>query len=360
MQVYITSSQEAWEKENVLKLDWNESTLPILKEVKQSLIASIENDNLHWYPDITQRRLREKLCEFLCLDGRNLLITSSSDAAHELIMKSFIDKGDSILILYPTYDNFRVVASNSGGEVSLFSLSDTGEINISDLTDVISTMGPRMIYVCNPNNPHGTLLDHKDWLSLIQANPKSIFVVDEAYIDFSPNQSFISCVNTFDNVIITRTFSKAFGLASFRIGYLVASDELIGKLLPFYNWKSVNQLAQIAACETLKNKEKIDERIELICSQRDELIKFLGSFTSILTCVPSKANFVLLQFVNEENKKNFLKQLKEEEIYVRDLSHIKTLTMSVRITVPTGLDYVRLKNVILRFVDSINEPASNL
>jgi histidinol-phosphate aminotransferase len=353
MAKYTNSSQEAWNNPEALKLDWNESTLPILDEVKDILISAIANDNLHWYPDISQSKLRTTLGEYLELPKDNFLITSSSDSAHDLLLSALVNSGDKVVIAYPTYDNFRVSAVNQGAEVTLFPISEKGVISGSEIVRVISQISPRLVYLCNPNNPHGTLLDHDVWIPIIESNPDCMFLIDEAYIEFSPSSTFIPYVEESSNIIISRTFSKAFGLASFRVGYLIASAGLISNILPKYNWKSVNQLGQIAAHETLKNVDKINERINAIIFYREKLSDLLHNYENYLKIIPSHANFLLLKFLNLECKNAFVEALKNRQIYVRNLSHIEPLSNSVRITIPVGTDYERLEESIIEFIEDI-------
>ncbi|MBR1633772.1 MAG: histidinol-phosphate aminotransferase family protein [Lachnospiraceae bacterium] len=193
-----------------------------------------------------------------------------------------------------------------------------------------------LVYICNPNNPTGTLIDSDSLEIWIKEFPETLFVIDEAYSEFSGvsmNQSTLK----YENLLVTHTMSKAFGLANFRFGYLVASEKNIQKISDIRNAKNISTITQVAVLAALKDKAYVMKYVKEVNRAKDELITRLKKTTKSVQyrVFSSRANFFIIKFNDEKIKKIVHERLADFHIYVRDLVHGSPVENSLRITVGT-------------------------
>jgi len=331
---YPVVSHKAWSLENtidVLKLDWNEATIPPTPKVKEYILKFLEDGHLNWYPDVCNQRLLKLISDYVKLPVENLQYFAGSDSLHEYIVRTFLEPGDKVLIVAPTYDNFRAVVEATGCHVDYYFLDKNFLMDIDDFMKCLENYRPKLVYLCNPNNPTGTLYRFDDLKSIIVRHNDIMFIVDEAYYEFDG----ITCkdlVIEYDNLIISRTFSKAFALASFRIGYAISSKTNIELLSKVRNPKSISAFAQIAAIAAL-------EDIEYMKNYVKEVNKAKAWFMEELEKLGIKAygeggNFVLIS-LKSDTKRRLVDFLEQKHIFVRDYSHVRNLENFIRITIGT-------------------------
>ena len=340
---YPVTPHKVWTMKNkeVLKLDWNESTMNIPEKIKNLLVNDIKNSNLNWYPNLKNDELYDEISKFVNVNPANILPTASSDYAHELIARAFIDNKDKVCMVYPTYDNFRSTFESFGADIYKYNLDSDFKLNYEEFENFINKNKIKMVYICNPNNPTGTLHKKTELLKLIHENPKILFVLDEAYIEFG-GESLSKESSKLNNLIITRTFSKAFGLASFRIGYIISSINLLESLNKIYNPKNITQLSQNAATYSIKNFKYIQEYIDEVKVSKKILIKKLNEFKFIKSVYGESGNFIL---VEAESSSKILNFFKEKGIFFRDLSFLtlrNSKTGFFRITVGSSKSVNRI------------------
>lgn len=345
---YPLTSHKAWElqnKENILKLDWNEATIEPSPMVKESIIDFLERGKMHWYPDVKNDLLLKELSTYCKLPMGNVQYFASSDSLHEYIARTFIDPNDKVVLVAPTYDNFRSTVESCGATVDFYYLNEQFQLDNEDFDSFLNSQKPKVVYICNPNNPTGTIYSQGTIEQLIRKFTDILFIVDEAYYEFTGNSSHKLVLEN-ENIFITRTFSKAFALASFRIGYALSSSENIALISKIRNPKSVSTLSQLAAISVLQDKEYMERYVESVKESkvffRSELKK-LGYF-----CSGEGGNFVLLK-LDSATKRRFIKFLELKGIFVRDYGHVKAMENFLRVTIGTKNQMVKVLNEIKKF-----------
>jgi histidinol-phosphate aminotransferase len=231
-------------------------------------------------------------------------------------VQCFVNTGDKVLIISPSYDNFRAIAEQRGGQVVAFIFEGDGEFPLEQLISHIRQDLPRVIYLANPNNPVGYHLSRSSIAKLCQAaaSVSSLVIVDEAYAEFAPEDA-VPLIDDYANLVIVRTFSKAGGLAGLRIGHLIADAAIIDTVKRIANPKHLTTFAQVAAEATLEDWSSIENYINAIKQQRQCFIDFLRQ--QGIKCYDSHGNFVLLHTTNPKVMTDWFE---ERGILLRDRS----------------------------------------
>ncbi len=339
---YKPVPQEIWsvmpaEREKSLKLDWNESTIEPAPEVKSAIKALVANEDFfHLYPLTHNKELLELLSQYSGVPIGNIQYFASSDALHEYIGKLYIRQGDKVLLLWPSYDNFRSSIEGNGARIVYSDIGPELQFSFDRLKDDIMREKPRMAYICNPNNPVGYCLSFRQVEELVHGFPDTLFVVDEAYAEFS-GVSSNSLAMTYENVLISHTMSKAFALANLRFGYLVASEDNIEAINRIRNPKNIPTITQVAVTEALKHVDYMLDYVQEVKAARELFIRLIsqGDISENLSVYPSRSNFVLLKCRDIETKSKIYYQLREKNIYIRQLNQSASLLDCVRVTIGT-------------------------
>lgn len=330
----------AWRDENAnkLKLDWNESN-SFLPSIHGKILEFLSSPNITYYPDLDNDFILRKISEYSNLKKENVELTASSDYGHEIVLKYLSYKIPNLtcLILTPTYDNFRSTAETMLKEVI------TRDLGVDYYKNCLSMDFEEydLVYLSNPNNPTTDFLEKHKLKEVLMKYPNTYFLVDEAYIDFDLHLSVQEFVQDLSNIIISRTFSKAFGLAAFRVGYLLSSEKVRLELSRFNNEKYVNSFAKIAVTESLENLGFLKDNIEKVAFNKIKIINHLEERKEIKKVIYGGGNFILVECLNSEA---LWHELRENSIYVRSLSHLKGMENYLRITIPVkGLNFLMEK-----------------
>ena len=313
-----------------LKLDWNESTIPPSPKVIEAVMRFMSGDHhVNWYPDLTCAPLREALSHYVGVPDDHILVTNGSDDALDLLCKTYLNPEDRVVLPYPTYTHFLVFAGARGARFDPVTYDNPFEGRIDR---VISALTPwtKLVYLVNPNNPTGVQFTRDDVARLVRRAPLSLVVVDEAYFEFS-GVSVADLTMEFPNLVVTRTFSKSFGIAGLRIGYLVARPEVIEDLRRVFNPKSVNVLGQVAATAALGDLTYHENYVREARASREVLADWLRrrGFDARSTT----ANWVL---VKVPDPAAFVHALEARHVYIRDRSNFPQLAGWVRMSVGTA------------------------
>ena len=352
--------QQQKEPSDVLKLDWNEGAIPPPTSVRQAMldfICKAEGHYLKWYPKLGGgENLRNKLAEYSGVIPENVLVTNGSDDALILICQTFIKPGNSVVAPVPTYEHFCCNAVHAGGNLIRLELDNVLKPSITEIKKSIETEKPSVVYLVSPNNPVGTHWDPPSMRDLASTYPDTIFIVDEAYHEFAKideeTKKPLTCsslVEKFKNIIITRTFSKAFCLASVRCGYLLAHPSTIEALKVRYNPKSVNSLAQVAAYHALVEFESYYKPyITATNLTRENFIKDLQEL-GYKVINGGGGNFICIQ-VEDDKVNPICEHLEKNLIYIRDVS--ARLPGVIRISI--GENMSRVLECLKETVDLLN------
>lgn len=348
---YKVASHKIWEvpaaeRNQMLKLDWNEATIPPTPLVHEKLAALVHQQDVYFlYPSTNNVELLELLASYNGLPKENIQYFASSDSLHEYLVRMFVGVGDPILILGPTYDNFRLTCESQGAQIYYFDYSADFELDKQGFKDKIKEVTPSLVYICNPNNPTGNVLDKDYLLDLIIAFPDTIFLIDEAYFEFY-GQTMSNYVLIHPNLFVTRTFSKAFALANFRAGYLISSTENIEQISKIRNPKNFTTFTQEAVIAVLTDVDYMQNYVKEVLQARTFFKEQLSNSSLVREVYPSEGNFLLIEFTDFDVKMKVYNALSDQNIFVRNLMHSKLLINTLRVTIGTRTQMERVLNVI--------------
>ena len=335
---YRVASHRVWEvsaeeRAGMLKLDWNEATVPPSPKVKEALVSVVQDEqSFSLYPNTHNHELLGLLADYVGVQTNEIQYFASSDAAHEYVTKLVLTQGSQVLILGPTYDNFRLTCESQGAQVYYADYTENFELEGILLREAIERLNPDLVYLCNPNNPSGNVLDLDFIASLLEAFPESTFLLDEAYYEFS-GLTAVSLLKRHANVYISRTFSKAFALAGFRAGYMVSQPENMERLNRIRNAKNFTTLTQVAVTAALKDVNYMWRYVREVNECKDWFSEALTAMG--LKVFPSFGNYVLVRFASEADRNGMFEKLASRNIFVRSLSHHDFVKSCLRITVGT-------------------------
>lgn len=246
------------------------------------------------YPDPQQQAVKEVLATQKNIAASNILLGNGSDEVLDLLFRTFCEpQKDNIITLPPTYGMYKVLANINAIQVKEVLLSSSFQPQVDKILNAADNQ-TKLLFLCSPNNPTGNSFSTSEMEGLL-TKFNGIVVVDEAYIDFSEEQSWINKLEMYPNLVVTQTLSKAYGMAGIRLGVCYASKEIISilnSIKPPYN---VNQLTQLKALERLQEVEEVETEIQLIKAERSKLIEQLEKIPFIEKIYPSDANFILIK-----------------------------------------------------------------
>ena len=304
-------------KPNILKLQAYSSARDEFSGKEGIFLDANENPfgTLNRYPDPHQLELKQKLAQLKGVKTDNIFIGNGSDEVIDLAFRIFCNPGlEKALTFSPTYGMYGVSAAINNIELIQVPLDQNFQINLEQTTPYFNDLSVKLMFICSPNNPTGNLLNRQD-IEFVIKNFKGIVIIDEAYIDFAYVDSLISLTNQYNNLIVSQTFSKAWGLAAARVGVAYGNAAIIkffNKIKPPYNVSSLNQQAAINA---LDNYSLYEERLTAILAEKDKLRLELEKIDLIKKIYPSDSNFLLFE-VDHANQ--LYNQLIDHQIIIRN------------------------------------------
>jgi histidinol-phosphate aminotransferase len=334
---------------DALKLDWNESAVGPSPLVLARLSAFIAEERLNWYADPASAALRRRLAIYSGRPASQVQVFNGSDSALDYVARTFVGPGDHVVICAPCYDNFRVFVAGIGAEVEQVLARSPFAPNVRGLLARIRA-NTRLVYLCNPNNPTGRLYTVPQIERILQSVPGGVVVVDEAYYEFT-GMTAAGLLDRYENLVVTRSFSKAFGLAGVRCGYALARPRIMRYLNRIRNGKDVNAFAQVAALAAIEDLAHMRAYVAEVQRARRWLVAALR--TRGYEVVPSRANFVLVRVATPAR---LVGRLQSRGIYIRDRSYLPQLGHYVRVTVGTR-EHCRL---LVAALDDIGDDAAPL
>lgn len=294
---------------------------------------------LNRYPDPYQSELKAILADQKGLDPTQIFVGNGSDEVIDLLFRIFCNPGiDKALTFSPTYGMYDVSAAINAIELIKLPLTSTFQLNIASATELLMDSSIKLTLVCSPNNPTGNVFPKKQIEQILKSST-GIVVVDEAYIDFSDQGSMISLINTYPNLVVSQSMSKARGLASARVGFAFASSpiiELLNKVKPPYNVSGLNQRAAI---DTLLDNETYTTNLRILRREKEQLAAQLNELNTIVKIFPSDANFLLIMF---KDANTIYQKLVDRRIIVRNRNIV--VNNCIRITVGTPEENALLIN----------------
>ncbi|HZK92613.1 MAG TPA: histidinol-phosphate transaminase [Prolixibacteraceae bacterium] len=281
------------------------------------------------YPDPRQIKLKTRVGEIKNIAVSKIFLGNGSDEPIDLLFRAFCEPGkDNIVSINPTYGMYRVAADTNNVAVNLVPLSAEFELDADAVLNAV-TGNTKLIFLCSPNNPSGNALDNHAMLEIVE-NFSGIVVVDEAYIDFCPEKSFLPMLDKYPNLVILQTFSKAWGMAGLRLGMAFASEPIIDVLSRIKYPYNLSILTQQKGLELLANEQQKLDWVAIILKERDKMIENLKQYPFVIKVFPTDANFVL---VKTHDPRGIYQYLVDEKIIVRDRSSISLCEGCLRISI---------------------------
>ncbi|HOA37821.1 MAG TPA: histidinol-phosphate transaminase [Flavihumibacter sp.] len=332
--VPYSSARDEFKGEASVYLDANENALgsPLTKWYNR-------------YPDPMQKAIKEKLAAIKGLPAENIFIGNGSDECIDVMIRAFCEPAiDNIILVPPTYGMYEVSANINNVAIKKVPLTPEFQLDMQALEEAIDGH-TKMIFLCSPNNPTGNSLHRQD-IEVLLENYFGVVVIDEAYINFSRQKSFVSDLNSYPNLVVMQTLSKAWGLAALRVGMAFASSDIIAvmnKIKPPYN---INQASQELVLKALDEVGQVNDMIRVLVEERIQLAAKLATLPTVKKVYPSDANFLLLQI---DDAHHTYQRLLEKGIVVRDRSNVLLTENCLRITVGTEKENQELFTALASF-----------
>lgn len=329
--VPYSSARDEFSGEAKVFLDANENSLgsPLTKWYNR-------------YPDPHQLKLKEAISKIKAVQPERIFLGNGSDECIDLLYRSFCNPGkDNVIICPPTYGMYEVSANINDIEIRKATLLDDFQLDLVHLENLVDN-NTKLIWICSPNNPTGNSMNRED-VEMILNNFNGLVIVDEAYINFSRQKSFIQELADYPNLVVMQTFSKAWGLAGLRLGMAFASPEIVeilGRVKPPYN---ISQVTQELVMRALEEVGQVNDMINELVQMREALKGVFESIPFVKAVFPSDANFLLVKMDDARKIYNFLLT---KGIVVRDRSNVKLCDDCLRITIGTEQENTALVDAL--------------
>jgi len=331
-------------RENVKSLQPYSSARDEYKEIVSNKMIFLDaNENpfengVNRYPDPQQNSVKELLSKIKNIDSKNILLGNGSDEVLDLIFRAFCEPNkDNIITLPPTYGMYAVLANINAIENRKRVLSNTFQPKVNQILEAADA-NSKILFLCSPNNPTGNSFS-EDTVKELLEKFNGLVVIDEAYIDFSEQESWLKRLKQFPNLIITQTLSKAYGLAGIRLGVCYASEAIIAvlnKIKPPYN---INELTQDSAIKRLLKVGEVKQEVLNIIKERDLLLNELKEVSFVSEIYPTDCNFVLVKVDDAIKRYN---QLIEKGIVTRNRTNQPLCENCLRFTIGTKKENKKL------------------
>lgn len=336
--VPYSSARDEFQGEAKIFIDANENSLgsPLVKWYNR-------------YPDPHQAKLKQQLSTIKGIAPEHIFLGNGSDEAIDILFRTFCEPGqDEVIICPPTYGMYEVSAHINNIQIVRVPLTAHYQLNLDALEAAVNSR-TKIIWLCSPNNPTGNSLERES-VEMLLNNFPGLVVIDEAYINFSRQKSFIQELPEYPNLVVLQTLSKAWGLAALRLGMAFASTaviDLMNKVKPPYN---INEPAQELALKALEEVGQVNDMIRIIVAEKERLAAALPQIPMVQAVYPSDANFLLVKMPQSREVYQFLL---DRGIVVRDRSKTSGCENCLRITIGTPQENQQLWDALCAFAESI-------
>jgi histidinol-phosphate aminotransferase len=309
-------------------LDWNESTKVFSTKFENKIKNIYKNLDVNFYSDIDCKKLRHSISKYVNCDEDEISVFNGSDSALNIIFESILDPEDFVLKVEPDYSQIDTFIKMKGASIVKINSRNVFEKCIHDIKNALKKKKIKAFYLSNPNNPTGIFYNEEELENLILKFPRTWFLIDEAYADYL-GKTFCSLITKNKNVMIVKTFSKAFGLAGLRLGYVVSNKSNIIQINKIRNGKEVNTIAQEVVKLALEHMDEFQIFLEGIRKNKKEFLKNLKTLNG-LEIIDTSVNFILIKCNQNEQLVNFLRS---KNIFIRDRSKMYGLKNFSRISI---------------------------
>lgn len=311
----------------------NENYLNVLTipGVKEELIQALDTFRPQIYPKPMSDDIREALADYIGAKPENFIVGNGGDEMITYLLGTFLDPGDQILIHSPTFDMYELGAETLGASAIKVKDLPGYRRDQKGLLEAVRRYQPKVTVICNPNNPTGDLLPRAFIEKVLKAADNIVFV-DEAYMEFAQKESVIDLIDTYPNLIVLRTLSKAFALAGMRCGYLAADEALIEAIAKIKAPYNLNAFTQLFAPIVIRHREDIFKVRDDICVERERLYAAMKEIPGV-TVYPSCTNFLLVQV--DKKQEDIFEALRRKDILVKIYRNSQDIPNGFRISVTT-------------------------
>ncbi len=310
----------------------------VFLDANENSYGSPLDENFNRYPDPLQWELKEALSKIKGVPPRNIFVGNGSDEVIDLAFRIFCEPAsDNVIICPPTYGMYKVCANINNVAVKEINLNSDFQLDVDRILEQINSK-TKLLFICSPNNPTGNNLNRIDIETLLNNFP-GILIIDEAYINYSKQKTFLQELTEYENLLVMQTLSKAWGLAALRLGLAFASEKIIdlfNKVKPPYN---INLASQQLGLKALEGIKEVNANIKTTVVQRELLEQDLMKFDFIEKIYPSDANFILMKTKNADKLYQYLSVKK---IIVRNRSKEPLCENCIRVTVGTPVENMTL------------------
>ena len=327
----------------------------ILLDANENSLGSPLTKWYNRYPDPYQQKLKEKLAFVKQIAANQIFIGNGSDECIDILFRTFCEPGkDNIIICPPTYPMYEVSANINDIAIQKAPLLSDYQLNLAHIEQLVNP-NTKIIWICSPNNPTGNSLDRID-IETILNHFEGIVVVDEAYINFSKQKSFVQSLIDYPNLVVLQTLSKAWGLAGLRLGMCFASPQVIGFMNKVKAPYNINIVTQELALQALDEVGQVNDMIKLLVDMRIALAEVIGSMPHVIQVFPSDTNFILVKI---PKARQLYAYLLSQGIIVRDRSALELCEDSLRITVGTEQENTLLVDAMYEWITNTFELTLN-
>jgi len=327
----------------------------ILLDANENSLGSPLTKWYNRYPDPYQQKLKEKLAFVKQIAANQIFIGNGSDECIDILFRTFCEPGkDNIIICPPTYPMYEVSANINDIKVQKAPLLSDYQLNVAHIEQLVNEQ-TKIIWICSPNNPTGNSLDRID-IETILNHFDGLVVVDEAYINFSKQKSFVQSLIDYPNLVVLQTLSKAWGLAGLRLGMCFASPQVIGFMNKVKAPYNINIVTQELALQALEEVGQVNDMIKLLVDMRIALAQVIGSMPHVIQVFPSDTNFILVKI---PKARQLYEYLLSQGIIVRDRSALELCEDSLRITVGTEQENTLLVDAMYEWITNTFELTLN-
>ena len=323
----------------------------VLLDANENSLGSPLTKWYNRYPDPYQQKLKEKLAFVKQIAANQIFIGNGSDECIDILFRTFCEPGkDNIIICPPTYPMYEVSANINDIAIQKAPLLSDYQLNLAHIEQLVNAH-TKIIWICSPNNPTGNSLDRID-IETILNHFEGIVVVDEAYINFSKQKSFVQSLIDYPNLVVLQTLSKAWGLAGLRLGMCFASPQIIGYLNKVKAPYNINIVTQELALQALEEVGQVNDMIKLLVDMRVALAQVIASMPHVIQVFPSDTNFILVKI---PKARQLYEYLLSQGIIVRDRSALELCEDSLRITVGTEQENTLLVDAMYQWITNTFE-----
>jgi len=318
--------------ERVVKLDLNENFAAAIDSMELLLLDACRDIDIRLYPPPYGGMAIKAISDFLGFSESEISVGNGADEILDLLMKVFVKKGSKVLVVEPTFSMYDYFTKLYGGRKATALLRPNFELDIDAILKKIDKE-TRLLILCSPNNPTGNQHKKEDIKKVLQEF-NGVVVVDEAYVDFA-GYTVVNWVKNFDNLVVLRTFSKAFCLAGIRFGFLVSNRSIVEYVKRVTSPFNVNIVTQRLIAIALENWNYFKEQIQYIIREREWLSNNLAKIDGV-TPYPSDANFILFKVTKNLLTSSIVtKRLGNRNVLVKDRGDLPLLENCIRVTVGT-------------------------